>query len=132
MQLRECIRGTVRYLSIEILALWFAFRDRRVRWYLKVFIVLPVVYVVSPGDLIRDAILFWGQLDDIVVLRVSHVLITRFLDPPVLAECRDRSAAFLAGGSVNRLKFVTALLLVWGFVIFIAAEQLYKKVFRHG
>ena len=132
MYLRERFRETVRTFGIEVLALWFAFLDRRVRWYVKVVLVLPIAYVVAPVDLLRDTIMFWGQLDDLVVLRVSHFLITRYLDPPVLADCRERAAAFLDAGSANRWKFFLALLLVWSFVLFIAAELLYKKVFRHG
>ena len=132
MPSRERFRQMLRSFSTEVLALWFAFRDRRVRWYVKVLIIIPIAYVVSPVDLVRDAMFLWGQVDDLVVLRVSHFLFTRFLDPAVLADSRQQAAAFLEAGRVNRLKFFGAIIAVWGITLFFALQWLLKRLSRHS
>ena len=131
MRLWERLTSGLRGLSVEFLAIWFAFRDRRVRWYAKLLLVLPIAYVTSPIDLLADSILFWGQIDDIVVLRISYYLITKFIDPAVLADGREKAAAFLDAGRTNRLKFAATVTLVWGIVIFLIARYLLKKFLVH-
>jgi len=131
MSLQERLIAAFQYLRIEILAIWFVFRDRRIRWYAKLLLVLPIAYVIFPLDLLTDTILFWGQIDDIVLLRLSYYLITKFIDPAVLADGREQAAAFLAAGQANRLKFAATVTLVWGFVIFLVVRYLLKKFLGH-
>jgi len=131
MRPRERLTSVFRGFSVEVLAIWFAFRDRRVRWYAKLLLVLPIAYVASPVDLLADNILFWGQIDDIIVLRISYYLITKFIDPAVLADGREKAAAFLDASRSNRLKFAAIVTLIWGFVIFLVARYLLKKFLVH-
>lgn len=131
MGFRERLTTAFREFNVELLAIWFAFLDRRVRWYGKLLLVLPIAYVASPIDLLADSILFWGQIDDIVVLRISYYLITKFIDPAVLADGREKAAAFLDAGRTNRLKFAATVTLIWGFVIFFIVKSLLKKFLMH-
>lgn len=132
MNLGERLRGLVRTSSMEFIAIWFAFRDSRTRWYVKLFLVLPIVYVVSPIDILIDTVPGLGQIDDILVLRISYLLIRHFVDPAVLADGRARAAAFWNEGRSNRVKFWLALTLVWGLALFFIARYLFRKLFRHG
>ena len=120
-----------RTLSTEVLALWFVFLDRRVSRFTKVLLLLPIVYVISPIDLLRDTLLGWGQVDDLAVLRIGHFLLTRFIDPDVVSDGRQRAAAFLDGGRTNRAAFCFALTAVWGLTILLALQWFVKRFFRH-
>ncbi len=122
----------LRAFSREIVALWFAFRDPRVRWYAKLCILIPILYVVSPYDLINDSVLFWGQIDDIVVLRISYLIVKKIIDPAILDECRERAAQYLESGPANKLRFAAALILMWGFVLFVVAKYLVHKIVKHS
>jgi len=42
MSIRARLSGLIRSSSIEFIAIWFAFRDRRVRWYVKLVLVHPL------------------------------------------------------------------------------------------
>lgn len=132
MKIVEPIRIFLRNLSIELLAIWFAFRDDRVRWHKKLLLLVPIAYVVSPFDMLRDTTLFWGQVDDLVVLRVSYFLVMKFIDPLVLADCRTRSAEFLDASGMNRIKFAVAIILVWGFVIAVILQYFFRRFLRHA
>jgi uncharacterized membrane protein YkvA (DUF1232 family) len=71
MTIRGSLQQAVKSFSREVLAMWFAFWDGCVRWYVKLILLFAVAYVASPYDLINDAVPFWGQIDDLVVLRIS-------------------------------------------------------------
>lgn len=110
--------------------MWFALWDRRVRWYVKLVIAFGVVYIVSPYDLISDTRLFWGQIDDLVVLRVSYLISRKIIDPVILDECRSRATRYLDAGSVNKRYYVSVMLLVWGFVLLLIGRYLTHKLGR--
>jgi uncharacterized membrane protein YkvA (DUF1232 family) len=71
MKLIEKTKKDIKKVLTEFIALWFALRDRRVPWYTKVVILIPLGYIISPIDLIPDAIIFVGQLDGLLVIRIS-------------------------------------------------------------
>ena len=128
MTIRERFQKAVKSFSIEVLAMWFALRDRCVRWYVKLILLFAVAYVISPYDLINDTVPFWGQIDDIVVLRISYLISRKIIDPVILDDCRERAAKYLDAGTANKLRFVSAFILVWSFAIFFFAKYLAHKI----
>jgi uncharacterized membrane protein YkvA (DUF1232 family) len=128
MTIRGRFQNAVKSFSIEVLAMWFAFWDRCVRWYVKLILLFAIAYVVSPYDLINDTVAFWGQLDDIVVLRISYLISRKIIDPVILDDCRERAAKYLDAGMAKKLRFVAALILVWGFMLFLFAKYLVHKM----
>jgi len=60
MTIRGSLQKAVKSFSIEVIAMWFAFWDRCVRWYVKLIPLFAVAYVISPYDLIKDSLPFWG------------------------------------------------------------------------
>jgi uncharacterized membrane protein YkvA (DUF1232 family) len=127
MIIRESFRKAVKSFSIEVLAMWFAFRNRSVRWHVKLILLFAVAYVLSPYDLIKDAMPLWGQIDDVVVLRISYVISRKIIDPVILEDCRERATTFLDAGTANRFRFAAALISVWGFALFLFAKYLMHK-----
>lgn len=128
MTIGGSLQKAVKSFSIEVLAMWFVFWDRCVRWQVKLILLFAIAYVVSPYDLINDAVPFWGQIDDIVVLRISYVISRKIIDPIILDDCRERATKFLDVGTANKLRFVAALILVWGFALFLFAKFLVHKI----
>ncbi len=108
--------------------MWFAFWDRCVRWYVKLILLFAIAYVVSPYDLINDTVPFWGQLDDIVVFRISYLISRKIIDPVILDDCREQAAKYLDADMANKLRFVAALILVWSFALFLFAKYLVRKI----
>ncbi len=90
------IRRWARAIKRDVLTLWFAARDRRVSWPIKIFCAAIAAYAFSPIDLIPDFIPVLGYLDDIILLPLAIMLAIRMLPPTPLAESRaaaDQSAA---------------------------------------
>lgn len=75
----------------RLLLAWRLLRDPRVAPRLKLVApVIAAVYVLSPIDLVPDFLLGLGQLDDVGVLALVVIVLTRLLprlaDPEVLRE----------------------------------------------
>jgi len=82
----------VKKLKQEIYALYLAYKDPRVSWYAKIFIVILVGYAISPIDLIPDFIPIIGYLDDLIILSLGIVLAIKMIPREVMEECRKESA----------------------------------------
>lgn len=72
----------------EIYALYLAYRDERVKWYVRVLLALSLVYAVSPLDLLPDLTPVFGYLDDVVIVAVGQTASYRLLPGKVRDEAR--------------------------------------------
>jgi uncharacterized membrane protein YkvA (DUF1232 family) len=77
------VRGDARQL-------WFALRHPLAPRWLKVGAVLIVLYVLSPIDLIPDAIPFVGVLDDLVLVPLAIRWLLKRLPPEIAAASAAR------------------------------------------
>lgn len=91
-----------RKLKILTGALYFAYLDPRVAWYVKVCAALVVAYAFSPIDLIPDFIPVLGYLDDLLLVPLGIFLVVRMLPPAVLNECIQKAEE---QNAVHREKF---------------------------
>jgi uncharacterized membrane protein YkvA (DUF1232 family) len=70
--------------------IWKVLKDRRTPgWSKLAFVVVTVLYIVSPIDLIPDFILGFGWLDDIVMIPFLAWLTTQAAPRWVRREARD-------------------------------------------
>ena len=101
MKIIEEGRKGIKKILEECLSLLFLLKDRRVHWYAKLVVLLPLAYIASPIDLIPDGLLFFGQIDDLIVVRFSYAFLKTIIDPVVLEECRNSHGRFFPrGGSI--------------------------------
>ena len=130
MTICEHIKKSITSFTREILAMVFAFMDRRVRWYVKLVLVIGVLYIVSPYDLVSDTRFFWGQIDDLVVLRITYLIAKKIIDPAIMDECRERAARYLDAGTTGKLYYVSTIILIWGAVLLVIGRYLTRKIGR--
>lgn len=68
-------------INTEIYALYLAYRDGRVAWYVRVLLALAIGYALSPVDLVPDMTAVFGYIDDVVMvaagLRLSYKLLLK-------------------------------------------------------
>lgn len=87
------LKDWARLVKRDVHALYLASRDPRVPWYAKALAVVIAGYALSPLDLIPDFIPVLGYLDDIVLVPIGILLVTRLIPPAILAEHRERARA---------------------------------------
>jgi uncharacterized membrane protein YkvA (DUF1232 family) len=100
-----------RAVRRDVLALWFAARDRRVAWHVKALCAAIAAYALSPIDLIPDFIPVLGYLDEIILLPLAILLAVRLVPPSLMAEFRAQ-AEQLSDRPVSRAAAV-AIVLLW-------------------
>jgi uncharacterized membrane protein YkvA (DUF1232 family) len=104
MRTIEVWKGRARGLKTELYALYLAYKDPRVPWHARLFAACVVGYAFSPIDLIPDFVPILGYLDDLVLVPLGIALALKMIPAPVMAECRERAQAAMAGGRpVNRV-----------------------------
>jgi uncharacterized membrane protein YkvA (DUF1232 family) len=89
------LRGDARQL-------WFALRHPDAPAWLKVGTVLTALYVISPIDLIPDAIPFFGMVDDLVVVSLAIRWMVRHLPPELAAAAAQHVSGSRSAGARRR------------------------------
>jgi uncharacterized membrane protein YkvA (DUF1232 family) len=78
-------------LKIELLAVWFAYRDPRTPWYAKIWAALVAGYAFSPIDLIPDFIPIIGYLDDAIIVPLGLIIAIKLIPKDVMADTRIKA-----------------------------------------
>ena len=121
---RDTWRARLRALKREALVVYYAARDPRLPWHVRVLALVVAAYALSPIDLIPDFIPVLGYLDDLVLVPLGVALVVKLTPDDVLADARER-AAHAAHRPVSRVAAVVIVLL-W-----IAAVALVWLEWRH-
>ena len=79
----------MRYLGNYFLLIWKLLWDRRVPFYAKLAFALPLVYLISPIDIVPDFLIGLGQLDDVALVVAGMKMLEMLSPADVVAEHRD-------------------------------------------
>jgi uncharacterized membrane protein YkvA (DUF1232 family) len=132
VRLIDSTKQDIRKILTELIALWFSLKDRRIRWHTKIIVIIPVIYIIFPINLIPDAVIFLGQLDDLIVIRISYVILKKMIAAEVLEECREQAQVFMSERHDRRFKFAFALSVIWITVVTLLALYIIKKARKHS
>jgi uncharacterized membrane protein YkvA (DUF1232 family) len=116
---REHWAARLRELKRESLVVWYAARDPRLPWHVRLLALAIAAYALSPIDLIPDFIPVLGYLDDLLLIPLGVALVVRLTPAPILADARARAAATatrpasVAGAVAIVALWLLALLLGW-------------------
>ena len=114
-------------LRNEVFALYLAYKDPRVPWYAKVFMVAVIGYALSPIDLIPDFIPVLGYIDDLVIVPAGVFLAIKMMPRGVMEECREKARVSTIS---SRAKWVVAsiIIAVWLVVIILAVKFIWQAL----
>lgn len=85
------LKTQAKQLKQHTLTVYFAARDPRTPFFVRVLAVLVAAYALSPIDLIPDFIPVIGFLDDLLLVPLGLALVVRFTPPEVLASAREKA-----------------------------------------
>ena len=109
----------LRALRREALVVWYAARDPRLPWHVRLLALAVAAYALSPIDLVPDFIPVLGYLDDLLLVPLGVALVVRLTPAPILADARARAdtaatrPVSMAGAVVVIALWLLALLLGW-------------------
>lgn len=119
------LRQWARRLKRDVVAVWIAARDPRVRWQVKALAALVAAYALSPIDLIPDFIPVLGLLDDLLLVPAGIWLVVQLVPPVLMAEFRQ--AAEQRGALPGSRRAAALVILLW----LLAAGALGGALARH-
>jgi uncharacterized membrane protein YkvA (DUF1232 family) len=118
-------------LKAEAVTLWFCCRHAQTPLFAKALAIGIVAYAFSPIDLIPDFIPVLGLLDEAILLPIAIWFTLKFIPQPILDECRDKAAQWLAGQNAKPRNWFGAafMLLVWLLVLWLMWEHWGRRFF---
>jgi len=119
-------REWARTIRSDAQAIYLAARDKRTPWYAKLLALLIAGYALSPIDLIPDFIPVLGLLDEVMLLPLGILAVTKLVPPEVMAEHRA-TAAQAAERPVSSTAAVV-IVVIWVAVVGLTCWLLYRHL----
>ena len=69
---------------------WRLTFDKRVSIFLRALVPIALLYVISPYDILKDRIPIIGRFDDLIILGLALLFLTKLAPPNVVDEHKDR------------------------------------------
>ena len=86
------IRQWAKGLKQQTLVVYFAARDPRTPWLVRLLALFIAAYALSPIDLIPDFIPVLGYLDDLIIVPLGLVLVLRLVPAEVMLAARAKAS----------------------------------------
>lgn len=101
----------------QILTLYFGLTDQDAPWIARIPALLSILYLISPIDLIPDAIPLAGWIDDLIVVPVLLGISAKLL--PYSVRQRARSQARRGSARINFFLIIVGIIFVLILVLLI-------------
>jgi uncharacterized membrane protein YkvA (DUF1232 family) len=112
-------------LKQQTLIVYFAARDPRTPFLVRLLALLVAAYALSPIDLIPDFIPVIGYLDDLILLPLGIALIVKLTPPEVIAAAREKAAALAEKPTSRPAAF--AIVVLWVLAIWLVGKWLISR-----
>jgi uncharacterized membrane protein YkvA (DUF1232 family) len=113
----EKIKAWAKKLKRQTYVLYLAYKDNRVPWYAKLFIIGVVSYAFSPIDLIPDFIPILGFLDEVILLPLGIMFALKMIPQDVIANCEIEAKRMMENGKPKNWLVGILIILLWSLLI---------------
>lgn len=124
------VKSWAERLEIEVIALYYAYRDPRTPWYAKLFCAYIIAVTISPIDLIPDFIPVIGYLDDALFLPLGIWIAIKMIPTSVMEESREKARSMPPEVLTDKRRSTILIITLWIILLFILAMALYFIVRR--
>ncbi|MGH7463179.1 MAG: YkvA family protein [Longimicrobiales bacterium] len=119
------LRKWAKALKRQTLVVYFAARDPRTTWPVRMLALFVAAYALSPIDLIPDFIPVIGYLDDLIIVPLGLMLVLRLVPPEVVRSAQHRALAAVER-PVSRAMAV-AIVAIWSVVAAVLGLWLWQS-----
>ena len=120
------IRIWAKELKQQTLVVYFAARDARTPWPVRLLALSIAAYAFSPIDLIPDFIPILGYLDDLIIVPLGLLLVLRLVPHEVMLTAREK-ASIVADRPVSRVMAAT-IVAAWAVVLGVVGYWAWQTV----
>jgi uncharacterized membrane protein YkvA (DUF1232 family) len=105
------LRRWARSLKEQSLIVYYAARDPRTPWPVRLLALAVAAYALSPIDLIPDFIPVLGYLDDLILIPLGVTLVVRWVPAEVMVDAKAKARATAQRPTSRGMAFV--IVVVW-------------------
>lgn len=87
------IRNRAKRLKHQTMVAYYAARNPRTPWFVRLLALAVTAYALSPIDLIPDFIPILGYLDDLIIVPPGLALVVHLMPADVAASAREQALA---------------------------------------
>ena len=120
------VKAWAKNLKRQTLVLYLAYKDDRVPWYAKIFIVCVVSYAFSPIDLIPDFIPILGYLDDVIIVPLGIMFALKMIPQVVIANCEMQAKSIMQNGKPKNWIVGALIVLIWSMIFLWMITKAYR------
>jgi len=113
----EKIKAKAKQIKKQILIVYLAYMHKDVKWYIKAFLLLILIYAASPIDLIPDFIPILGMLDDIILIPLGVIIAIKIIPHSVWEECKMKAENGVSINSKYKKMGALFIALIWIFTL---------------
>jgi uncharacterized membrane protein YkvA (DUF1232 family) len=118
----ENIKLRAKQLKKHIIIVYLAYMHKDVKWYKKAFLLLILIYAVSPIDLIPDFIPILGMLDDIMLIPLGIIIAVKIIPKDIWEECKRTAENEICVDDRYKKMGVVLIAFVWAIVLIIVIK----------
>jgi uncharacterized membrane protein YkvA (DUF1232 family) len=107
------LKITATKAKTEVVAIYLAFKHPQTPWHAKILALAVAIYAISPVDFIPDFIPVIGYLDDVIIVPLGILLVSKCIPESVMLECRANAQNYT--GSCKGIKrwAIACVVLCW-------------------
>ena len=109
----EKIKLKVKQLKKQVIIVYLAYMHKDLEWYKKAFLLLILLYAVSPIDLIPDFIPIIGLLDDMILIPLGIVIAIKIIPKNIWEECKLNAESDISIDSKYKKIGAVIVALIW-------------------
>jgi uncharacterized membrane protein YkvA (DUF1232 family) len=107
----------MKQLKKQITVVYLAYTHKDVAWYVKAFLLLILIYALSPIDLIPDFIPILGMLDDLILIPLGIIIAMKMIPRNIWEECRIRAEQGVTIDSKYKKMGAAFIIIIWTVVL---------------
>lgn len=103
-------------------ALFIAMKKKETPIMAKILAAIAVIYVLSPIDLIPDAIPIFGLMDDFIIIPILTFIASKLIPDHVMEACVLEAQEHVKDGIPSKWFYAVPIVFLWGLLIFFVAR----------
>lgn len=123
MNISDTLKTKAKEMKKKLTAVYYAYKDNRVRFLPKIIIGFTILYALSPIDLIPDFIPIIGYLDDLIIIPALIALAIMLIPKEIMHEAIEKAEKEPIKLSKN-WTFGVVFILVWIFIVYIIVKSI--------
>jgi uncharacterized membrane protein YkvA (DUF1232 family) len=120
-------KSKAKQLKKQVIIVYLAYRHEAVKWYVKAFLLLLLVYSISPIDLIPDFIPIFGLLDELILIPLGIIIAMKIIPPNIWEECREKAEKGVSINNKYKKTGAALIVLIWIIVLSLVIKELFLK-----